>query len=533
MSQQSHWILSRAEMVDVENVTFDDSSITAEMLMNQVGKQIAQWIVKQLPLQNSTVLICAGKGNNAGDALVAALELSKAKTKSILLWLPGIEKPGEERSSLGPLAYKKLRACGKKVKRVNDDVLKQWVLKGSAGAPLVILDGLLGLGAKGALRAPIRSAAQMINQLRLRCEARVISVDLPTGVDTETGKVDPSAVVADDTLTIGFPKDCLFSDDATNVVGRLTVLPLAAFDSKAARKIVEQDPLRARYIGVEDVAHLLRPRAFDSHKGEFGRVGILAGSVGTTGAAVLCSTAAARAGAGLITLLVSPEVYPTLATACIPEVMVHPIKNIADVLKMNFDVLAIGPGLGKEEKNSAARKALIKIFNSWEKPIVIDADGLNLLSTIKGLKPLVDPPGPRLLTPHPGEMLRLLKTAFPKKNVSQWSRKEIVLEFVSQFRHNVTLLLKGARTLVGEYNAPLVYNSTGNPGMATGGMGDTLTGICAALIGQKLSPYEAAYFGAWLLGRTSDLLIECGEQSQESLLPTDVSANLGQGFFYS
>ena len=255
----------------------------------------------------------------------------------------------------------------------------------------------------------------------------------------------------------------------------------------------------------------------------YGRVGILAGSVGATGAAVMCSHACARAGAGLITLLTHPDIYPIVAGAASPEVMVRPLPSVLDVLDMNFDVLGLGPGLGSEHGEEVR-----ELVARWPKPMVVDADGLNALSEDMGV--LSSPAGPRLLTPHPGEMKRLLHGSKELRALADDKdapRARIVRDFTGLYP--VTLLLKGARTVIAERGRPLAFNGTGNAGMATGGMGDVLTGICCALAGQKLDLYDAARYGAWLHGQAADLAREAGESAQ-SLLPVDLLACLGRAF---
>ena len=273
----------------------------------------------------------------------------------------------------------------------------------------------------------------------------------------------------------------------------------------------------------KSLAELLPPRAHESNKGMYGRVGILAGSIGASGAAVMCAHACARAGAGLITLLAHPDIYRIVASAAAPEVMVKPLASPVDALEMGFDVLALGPGLGQ-----AGGADVRKLVERWPKPMIIDADGLNILAS--DLEPLRHAAGPRLLTPHPGEMQRLRKGDAARRQVAldeHASRAEIVRQFTANYP--VTLLLKGARTIIGENGRAPAYNTTGNAGLATGGTGDTLTGICAALAGQKLSLYDAARLGAWLHGRAADLAVR-QRQSEQSLLATDLPLYFGAAF---
>ncbi len=505
-------IVTPAEMRAVEEAVFA-GGVTAEALMDAVGRRIAEYVEGALPTMCSPVLVYAGKGNNAGDAFVAAADLGKRRFCDVLLRLTQ-DDPGE-------LAGKKLDALPP------DDFPRYTAEQARAirlriGGRLIIIDGLLGIGAKGELRDPIKSAAREINELRRTRGAYVIAIDTPTGLDAETGAADPDAVIADETLTVGFPKTGLLADPASNYVGRLHVIELPEFSG--AGKQAPDAAARGMFTTPSSLAGLLPPRPHESNKGTYGRVGILAGSVGATGAAVMCAHACARAGAGLITLLAHPDIYPVVAAAASPEIMVKPLASPTDALEMDFDVLALGPGLGKQGGDNV--RALIE---RWPKPMVVDADGLNALSEDVGL--LRCAAGPRLLTPHPGEMKRLLKgDAVARGGVfnDHASRAEIVRSFVE--RYPVTLLLKGARTLVGEKGRPLAYNSTGNAGMATGGMGDVLTGICAGLAGQKLSLFDAARFAAWLHGRAADLCICKGAESEESLLPTDLFKQFGAAF---
>jgi NAD(P)H-hydrate epimerase len=358
------------------------------------------------------------------------------------------------------------------------------------------------------LREPIRAAARAINQLRASSNAQVFAVDLPTGLDGDTGAADPDCVVADFTLTVGFAKKGLVADSAANHVGRLAVLSLQGLDGRESAG-------DSTVATGASLAGLLPRRKFDSNKGDYGRVGIIAGSLGATGAAVMSAEGALRAGAGLITLFATPDIYHALAVACPPEIMVRPVSSYVEALEVRLDVVALGPGLGSRDGAD-----ILHIVETCPLPMVVDADGLNLISGDPSL--LTRCAGKRLLTPHPGEMARLLPEA---KNLS---RRETAEKFTAQYP--VTLLLKGSRTIVAERGAPLSYNTTGSPGMATGGMGDTLTGVCAALIGQGLSCRDAARAGAWVCGRAAEIAIYNGAQSEESLAATDLAGTLGTAF---
>ena len=476
-------ILTCAEMKALEERAFADG-IRAEDLMEEAGAQIARAVRQFFPTPARCVVFF-GKGHNGGDALVAARWLALAGWEIEL-------RPAFAESEWAELTARKHREMGAGATF-------------SENKKLVVLDGLLGIGAGGALREPIRAATRAINRLRADRNAHVFALDLPTGLDGDTGAADPDAVIADFTLTIGCAKTGLLADAATNFVGRLAVLPLDELTKRFATTG------SAEVATAANLAALLPRRRFDLHKGDCGRVGIVAGSPGFTGAAVMAAEACIHAGAGLVTLYVSSEVQPRIA----PEVMVKSTASYLEMLDAGHDVLAIGPGLG-----TARRDEILAIIERAAQPVVVDADALNVLAT--HIESLDSCAGPRLLTPHPGEMARL----FPESQ--KLSRRETVAQFNARFP--AALLLKGARTLIGQSAFPLSYNTTGSPGMATGGMGDVLTGVLAALAAQGLALYDSARLGAWLCGRAAECAITRGSESEESLTATHLIARLGEAF---
>ena len=487
-------LLTREEMKELERRTFGGGT-SPEALMEQAGFCIAR-AVRQFFPQPGTCVIYAGRGNNGGDALVAARHLSEAG------WLVQ-RRHVVERKHLSELALKKLLEAED---YTSIAASPKYI---ATKAPIVLLDGLLGIGASGILRDPVRRFAREINEMRRLLRAHTFAIDLPTGLDADAGEPGPDCVVADFTLTVGYAKTGLLSDAAIDHVGRLAVLSLVEF---AEQNFQAKNDARLALAG--NLAPLIPRRKFDTRKTECGRVAVVAGSPGMTGAALMTSAAAVRAGAGLVTLFATRDVYPVLAAAAIPEVMVRPVDSLLEVLDASRDVTAIGPGLG-----TGRREEVLRLIESCPEPVVIDADALNVLSANTGL--LRSCAGPRLLTPHPGEMSRL----YPAENRS---RVEIATAFTGEFP--VTLLLKGARTIIAGNGNPVCYNTTGSPGMATGGMGDILTGVCAALIGLGLTPYDAARTGAWLCGRSSELAVYNGPESEESLAATDLLKQFGAAF---
>jgi ADP-dependent NAD(P)H-hydrate dehydratase / NAD(P)H-hydrate epimerase len=480
-------LITCEEMRHAEEAAFA-RGVQAEDLMEEAGRGVAE-IVRQFHRVPGLCIVFCGKGHNAGDALVAARYLASWG------WVIDV-RFAFTAASLAPLTARKL------------DQLTESRHEIPQGNSTVLLDGLLGIGAKGKPRGEIALAIESINRLRRERGAWVLAIDIPSGLDGATGTRASICVTADLTATIAVAKDCLVADTATDVVGRLAVIEL--------KDLPPPESARWHVTTSHAIQAWLPPRSFDLHKGDCGRVGIIAGSHGFTGAARLCSAAAVRAGAGLITLLSKSDCSDVLAASCIPEVMVKTVLSYREALDLRFDALAIGPGLGSE---FAAE--ILSVIEHAEQPVVIDADAINVLSPdVRLLKHCA---GPRLLTPHPGEMERL----FPRDGRE---RREWLDDFLAEYP--VTLLLKGARTLVGDAQEARFINSSGNPGMASGGMGDVLTGVCAALCPQVTGKnlLQCAVLGAWVCGRAAECAVFGGTDAPESLCASSLLDSLGTAF---
>jgi NAD(P)H-hydrate epimerase len=464
------------------------SGVDAAALMERAGCGIARVISQFFPVPG-TLRLYLGTGNNAGDALVAGRELHAAGWRL------------QARCAREPGAFKPLPARHlAKLARVIEPAADSGWMEG----PIVCLDGLLGVGASGPLRPELAALATEMNRLRLQQGASTVAMDLPSGLDGDTGIPAEDTVVADLTVTVAALKRGFVADAAIDHVGRLALVPL---------------PELQPFLQGDSTAELLTPdllrpwlprRPHDCHKGRAGRIGVLAGSPGFYGAAELACLGALRAGAGLVTLLVrDPEACRVLAARLPPEVMVR-LSDDALAAAEGFDALAVGPGLGLDHAEEVA-----ELLRTARVPVVIDADALTLLAKL-GLEPLRHAAGPRLLTPHPGEMRRLVPTL--------GDRAECARAF-AEAHPGHTLLLKGARTVVACAGEPLRCNSTGHAGMATGGMGDFLTGVAVALLGQGLPPPRSAGLAAWLCGRAAE--IAALRASAESVLPVDLARHLG------
>ncbi len=484
-------VLSPAQMRAAEESAFA-RGVSVETLMDQAGTGVAR-AVRQFFPKPATCIVFAGKGHNGGDALVAAEQLQRIGWK-IDIRLPFMEENCSE------LTQKKLKALRDATPKSPDTLDR---------APhIIILDGLLGTGAKAFLREPIRTAVREINRLRREENAFVFAIDLPTGLDADSGEHDPEdSVVADFTVTIGFAKHGLIVESALNFVGRIEIVPLPGLWPEAG---APNELAASPY----SLSPLLPRRKFTAYKNEFGRIGVVAGSKGFVGAALMTTKGALCAGAGLVEVFVPEEIYEIVASAAPVESMVKPIRRYRDLLEEKIDVWALGPGLGK-----ARASEVLTLIENAQQPMVIDADGLNILAD--KIHTLGICRGPRLLTPHPGEMKRLM-------DVGRMARSGIARNFCEQFP--VTLLLKGSRSIVCERGKAISYNTTGNPGMASGGMGDVLTGVCAGLAGRELSMYDAGRVGAWICGRAAEMSIFQFGASEESVLASDVLAHLGAAF---
>ncbi len=478
-------LVSCQQMSDAEDRLFSTGA-EAEPLMEKAGLGCAEAIMSFFPHFGKAVLFC-GRGNNGGDALVAGRHLRERgwKVEVILSHSP-------EEMTL--LARKKLDELEKTPEQ--NIPLRN-------GGDLVLIDGLLGIGAKGPLRGKIRESADQLNRDRIEQRGFCFAVDIPSGIDGDTGTAYEGAVVADATLSICAPKKGIAADEAINHVGRIFEIPLPEI------AVTEGDD-SCRLIFPSNLRNRFPRRNFDTHKGTAGRISIIAGSRGLTGAAVLAATGASRTGAGLVSVFVPEDIYSIVATKCPAEVMVRPVSDYLEIKDHPTDVFAIGPGLGDH-----ISPEVMDLVATDPRPIVVDADALNSLARSPDLL-LEFPLGKRLLTPHPGELRRLTGD-----NSEPNDRVSFTRELAEKWQ--VTLLHKGARSAIATPGRPVELNTTGHPGMASGGMGDVLSGVCAALIGQGMSVHDAACAGSWLLGRSAELIRNRKGFALESVSAVDVA----------
>lgn len=456
-------IATASQIRQAEQELFTSGATTSATLMDVVIGRLYQAIQQEAIFTGlrapSRVIIYAGKGNNAGDAVGLAARFDCPITLRSVC-------PLEELSPETQRQYQLLPHTPTTEKPV-------------AQANLLIIDGLLGSGASGQLRPDYAVLVNEMNELReSSARSLTLSIDIPTGLNADTGDCD-TVVQADITAVIGCVKPGMLADRATPVVGRLLPIPLPEV------KLTAED--EAEVIATHEPWLQLPRRPYTLYKNLAGRVAIVAGSVGMLGAAQMCAEAAVAAGAGLVVLYCLPDTYPLLATRVRPEIMVRCVASYADIEEPDANALVLGPGLGTPSKENTA--ALQELAARFPAPVVLDADALNLAATHDwAFKPN------HILTPHPGEMRRL--DPQPATN-----RRETVARFLD--KHDCTLLLKGARSIIAN-RQHCFYNISGGPYMANGGQGDVLSGAIAALAAQGLAPLHATALAALTCGRAAE-----------------------------
>lgn len=485
-------VVTCAQMKAAEEALFSQG-VPAEPLMEQAGLGCAQAIRQLFPCPGLAFLF-PGKGHNGGDAYVAGRHLRLAGWSVF-------ERFIHDARDLAPLTAQKRRQFLETPFSSPEP---------PPTAPLIVIDGLLGIGASGPLRENLAALAREMDTLRSRSGARVIAIDIPSGLDADSGTPYPGAVRADVTLTIACVKQGLLADSALDHVGRLALIPLPQIQFPEGNP--DLVPLLAA-----DLAGWLPLPPFSQHKTSAGRLGLIAGSTAYSGAAILASLGALRSGSGMLHLFCPRDAHALTASRCPPEVILHPFDRLTEIHNTPLDALAIGPGLSGVDDAE-----LLAFLESDPRPLVVDAEALNVLARNQALARLAGAPAPRLLTPHPGEMRRLA----PELDPSSLPRLEIARRFVGT--HPVTLLYKGSRTLIAERNKPFFFNTTGHPGMATGGVGDVLTGMLATFLARGVPACEAACLGTWLLGHAAELFCLGHSRAPEGLAASDIARHLPQ-----
>jgi len=503
-------------MQEIDKRSEKEFLIPTNLLMENAGRGVVEALKDYLSkdLRNYQIWIFCGRGNNGGDGLVAARHLlnERSKIKVFLFSNP------EELKGDAQLNYQILKKTGQKIIKIT----KEEEISTLTGKPDIIIDALFGTGFKGKLEGIYRRAIEFINN----SNSLVVSIDIPSGV-SENGRVEDIAVKANLTVTMGFIKDSLILFPGKKYSGRIYLanlgIPNFIFEGAGDKFLIEED----------DLAAILPKRLPEGHKGTFGKALIIAGSRGFSGAAALTALSALRIGSGLVRLASPEEIMPALE-AKLTEVVKIPLPqeetgsysvkmlSLLENYIQDSDVVAIGPGIGTKDKTKEFLLKLLSVVRELEKPVVIDADGLNnLVGELEILKKIKFP---LILTPHPGELGRLINLS--PKEVNE-NRIECAKEFA--LRYKVILVLKGAPSVIAAPEGKVFCNPTGNSGLASGGTGDVLTGFIAGLLAQGVGPLNAAIAGVYIHGKCADIGVK--ERTEYAFIASDILDYLPQVIF--
>jgi len=486
-------LLSAAESRELDRLSQEKYGIPSYSLMTRAGEAVAESIIRHWPdAMRAGVLIVAGKGNNGGDGLVAARKLRSEGVPARVLLLASAENLTGDAAR----AFRQYSEKGGQVIELHTDSPIPEITAG------VIIDAIFGIGLNAAVR---EIPAQVIEHLN-RLDMPIVAVDIASGVNADNGAIMGIAVNATRTVTFGFAKYGHVSYPGASHCGDLQIEEIGF-----AREAFAELAPRGCFFERADAAKLMTPRRDDSHKGTYGHVLILASSYGKGGAAILASRGALRSGAGLVTAAIPESVAIVVANGQ-AELMTEPMPDRAghfdaartierlDPLLEGKSALAAGPGMGVSDDTHELICWLIREAAQPHRPLLLDADGLNAIASI-GVSVLKSASGPVVLTPHPGEMARLLGSTVPAVNADRIGAARQLAEATG-----ASVLLKGARSVIVTTEGQTVINSSGNPGMATAGMGDVLSGIVGALMGQGIAPGEALKLGVFMHGHAADRL---------------------------
>ena len=507
-------LVSVSQMRELDRRTVEENGTSSKTLMDRAGQgvaDIASRVAEAAGFIHPTIHLFAGRGNNGGDAFAAARHL-KGMGLSVEVWLAGAEN------------------------EVHGDALKHLSQMKSAGIVLhefptkedwdqempfrafgdVLVDGILGTGTTGPARGPAAGAIRYINAHSH--DSLVVSIDVPSGLNADTGAAEGDVVWADVTATMGLPKKGLVQPAAFDYVGSVEVVDIGIPEEYISQLQVESD---LEMIYLTDLKPLFKRRPRASHKGNYGHVLLIGGARGYSGSIAMAARAAMRSGAGLVTALVPEGISHLVAGASLESMVIGAKETPTGSLSAeiwaewknridSFDAILVGPGLTRDSQSLTLVR---NILRESTVPLVLDADALTVL---EGQPHWIERAKcPVVLTPHPGEMARLFSR---KVEDIQKDRCGMALE-AARVTH-ATVVLKGAGSVVAQENQPLSINMTGNPGMATGGSGDVLAGMLTSLLGQKFQPYDAARAAVYLHGRAGDMVV-C-RKSQAGLVATDL-----------
>ncbi len=513
--------VTSAQMRELDRTAIEDAGIPAGELMDRAGQAVAEAVVdicETTHVAVSGVELIAGKGNNGGDAFVAATYLKEQGYSPVV-------RMTCRRQDLKGESLNHFRQM------INSGVpVSEWVRatewetakKGSLEEIAVVVDGILGTGITGAARGVAGEAIKYVNSRIRQCA--VVAIDVPSGLNADSGVAEGPVVLADVTVTMGLPKKGLIQPCAVNYTGNLKVadigIPVGAIESMVSAQTL---------ISACDACGILGMRQRDAHKGTFGRALMIGGARGYTGAITMSAKALVRSGAGLLSVLV-PERLVSVVAGQVPEAMVYGCGENSDgglssegidawANRLNeFDVVIAGSGM---TSSTDTLEWIQKILSKRSGPLVLDADGINVC---KGKTDLIaGSEADTVLTPHPGELAQVLDFS-----ASDVERDRFGFAEKAAHEFGATVILKGAGSIVACDGQPMAVNMTGNPGMATGGSGDVLAGVLGGLLAQGIRAYDAARLAVYIHGRAGDLA--AWDLSQVAMTPGDMVDYLPDAF---
>jgi NAD(P)H-hydrate epimerase len=496
-------LFTSEQIRNIDRYTIEHEPIASIDLMERAAGRITDWLTANYDNSRSFAVF-AGPGNNGGDGLaVARMLLQKHYRVSVyIVWI------SDKLSNDSLINYDQLKRTGSgEVYDLNENDPMPSVSKDD-----IIIDAIFGSGLNRPADGFAASVIRFINTL----PATRISIDIPSGLFGENNldNLPENIIKADLTLTLQFPPISFFYSENEQFTGKWIVLPIGL-----SSDAINETPASYNYVELQDIRVLLKKRKRFSHKGTYGNVLLIAGSYGMMGAAVLSARAALRTGSGLVTVHVPVRGYQVIQTA-VPEALVsldESETNFSCIPELSaFSAIGAGPGLGSRANT---QRALYDLIKKTKVPMVVDADGLNILSANKEWLKIL--PAGTILTPHPREFERLAGKAG-----SAYQRNKMQIEFAREY--NLIVILKGAYSSTVMQDGTCYFNSTGNPGMATAGSGDVLTGMILSLLGQGYPPDHAALLGVYLHGLAGDLA--AAKSSEESVIAGDIIENIGKAF---
>ncbi len=499
-------IFRTSQIKSIDAYTIQNEPISSINLMERAATKIAEWIVEEFHV-STPIKIFAGPGNNGGDAWAVARILANRGFSNLSLFLLNIADRISEDSEIN------------RKRLIEQNLVKIYEVSNEKSFPEIqpddlIVDGLFGSG----LTRPLEGLASRLVRYINNSNVEVIAIDVPSGLfgEDNSKNIRENILKATFTLTFQFPKVSFFFAENDEYVGNWYVLPIGLH-----KDIIDKTPSEIQYISPDDIKRIIPKRQKFSHKGTYGHALLIAGSYGMMGAAVLAAKACLRSGVGLVTSHIPRAGVPIIQTG-VPESLTNSDTSetmFSEIPELKrYTGIAVGPGIGMHEETARALKELVE---ACDKPMVIDADALNILGEHRDLLKLI--PKKSILTPHPKEFERI---AGESKNSYQRNQKQI--ELAQEL--GIYIVLKGAYTSIAFPDGTCYFNSTGNPGMATGGSGDVLTGILLSLLTQGYTPADSVIAGVYLHGLAAD--IAQSVRGEYSLIPSDIIEYLGKAFLH-